>query len=912
MDRFAASPSTRRSPSVFSHEILNANPYAYLDDAPLEERRARAVEMRRTLPEAVLSEVGRLDPAAIAEVCEDAWPEVRDADEVHDALQTLVALPETFAARPVEHWRPLIDELTRARRAGRFDVDGRVYHVAAERVRLFQTIFPGAHALDVAADVAAAMPSSRIEAIVVLVQGWLAHLGPATTTELSACLGLDVGDVDEAMLRIEATGWALRGRFRSSASDPGLEWCERRLLARIHRLTLGTLRREIAPVTAAEFMRWLLTWQHVTPGTQLSGERGTLEIISQLQGFETPANAWERQVIGRRVINYDPEDLDRLCLTGLVGWGRLSPASGDARCGTVAESPRRADERRADRVLRARRRCVDDAAAAHRRRREHHGSEPRRPRDARRARTCRRVVLRRHRSRHQTAESGSRDGSVGAGRGRTRDRRRLRQPPRADRSQAPRRSGRRQSLATETQRGTMVAPPRNADWRGRGDERSDLLDAAPPVRRRFPRPVGARERPAGVAGTARHIPPARGPRRSARRPVRLGVHRRAVRPARRGGVDSRDAPSRADRRSRQRVGRGSAQPRRHSRAGRSRSCALWTCRELSRRRSCQRRAVGRAHRRVLTPASRVALARLHVEDAGPGHANLDVVPSAARDAFRRIEQHVSVPERVERQIERGDDVGRRFGGRVQRAARARRGRAQCVERGAWKLAGHAGHLDEHDVEHRIGPGDQRRQRAVPEQARVVVAVGEDEDEMPSSRPGRTRERDEHRVEQRRHVSRADRIDRHAFRDRLHRHDLMDCRVERDHTQLLVRSQRVGHAPDVALEAIEAANHAPARVHDERHVGRDFVSRHGGDFLGHAVVVERKVLRREVGHDRARGVHRHLHGDRVAHRAERRLGLLPGRHDDGADGHRRRGHLQGFRGDPPAGLIAACRRASSAR
>lgn len=158
-----------------------------------------------------------------------------------------------------------------------------------------------------------------------LVQGWLAHLGPATTTELSAWLGLEVGDVDEAMLRIEATGWALRGRFRLPASQPGLEWCERRLLARIHRLTLGTLRREIAPVTAAEFMSWLLTWQHVAPGTQLSGERGTLEVISQLQGFETPANAWERQVIGRRVINYDPEDLDRLCLTGLVGWGRLSP-----------------------------------------------------------------------------------------------------------------------------------------------------------------------------------------------------------------------------------------------------------------------------------------------------------------------------------------------------------------------------------------------------------------------------------------------------------------------------------------------------------------------------------------------------------------------------------------------------------
>jgi ATP-dependent Lhr-like helicase len=167
------------------------------------------------------------------------------------------------------------------------------------------------------------------------VQGWLAHIGPVTSIELADWLGVDVAEIDEALLRIEATGAVLRGRFRGSAARTQAkgqqtdarvdEWCERRLLARIHRLTLGTLRREIAPVTAAEFMRWLLAWQHVAPGSQVAGERGTLEVIGQLQGFETPANAWERQLLARRVVNYDPEDLDRLCLTGSIGWGRISP-----------------------------------------------------------------------------------------------------------------------------------------------------------------------------------------------------------------------------------------------------------------------------------------------------------------------------------------------------------------------------------------------------------------------------------------------------------------------------------------------------------------------------------------------------------------------------------------------------------
>jgi ATP-dependent Lhr-like helicase len=320
-------------PSQFSHEILNANPYAYLDDAPLEERRARAVEMRRVLPEAVLSEVGRLDPAAIAEVCADAWPDVRDAEELHDALLSLVALP-THGIWPgtrvgaklqesVPAWNEYFELLAGERRAGRAWVGDRTYWVAAERVKAFEQIFPDARFETHLPDLESA-PKSREEVVLDLATGWMPHSGPVTVTELGGVLRLGAADAEKAMLRLEASGAVLRGQF-TNASSGETEWCDRRLLARIHRLTLGTLRKQVESVTAAQFMRWLLRWQHVGPSGQVLGERGTLEILQQMQGFEAPANSWERQILARRIADYDPKVLDQLCLTGAVGWGRVSP-----------------------------------------------------------------------------------------------------------------------------------------------------------------------------------------------------------------------------------------------------------------------------------------------------------------------------------------------------------------------------------------------------------------------------------------------------------------------------------------------------------------------------------------------------------------------------------------------------------
>jgi len=337
-------------PSQFSHEILNANPYAYLDDAPLEERRARAVEMRRVLPDAVLGEIGRLDPAAIAEVCDDAWPDVRDAEELHDALLTLIAIPagpvtiaqgsNRVVAKLQESllvWDNFFSQLAQEHRATRARVNSEIYWVAAERMRAFAQIFPAAEFESPLSDFESPS-SSREDALLSLVTGWILHSGPVTENQLATLFAFSNSDMEKSLLRLEASGIILRGKFSNPAANE-TECCERRLLARIHRLTLGQLRKQIQSVTPAQFMNWLLRWQHVAPSTQLLAERGTLEAVRQLQGFEAPANSWERQVLKRRIADYDPAILDQLCLTGAVGWGRLSPHP--ATLESVADGKRR-------------------------------------------------------------------------------------------------------------------------------------------------------------------------------------------------------------------------------------------------------------------------------------------------------------------------------------------------------------------------------------------------------------------------------------------------------------------------------------------------------------------------------------------------------------------------------------------
>ncbi|MBI2182075.1 MAG: DEAD/DEAH box helicase, partial [Deltaproteobacteria bacterium] len=312
------------APSPMAHEILNANPYAFLDDAPLEERRARAVSLRRVDPW-LDREFGQLDAEAIAEVRRQAWPDVRNADELHDFLLGVGILP---LARATE-WLPFAESLLRSGRATVADWpaeenrQSRRAYVAAERWSFARALLPQATAtpvLRLSANLTAAIISEE-EAGRRTIQGWLDVSGPTTAAELSEMLGLPILKTDAALLALEAAGAIMRGNFTGKSGE--LEWCERGLLARIHRLTLGRMRKEIEPVSASEFMNFLLAWQHATPETQLRGRNGVLQVIEQLQGLELPAPAWEQHVLPARVRDYDPADLENLCLAGVVAWGRL-------------------------------------------------------------------------------------------------------------------------------------------------------------------------------------------------------------------------------------------------------------------------------------------------------------------------------------------------------------------------------------------------------------------------------------------------------------------------------------------------------------------------------------------------------------------------------------------------------------
>ena len=312
-------------PSAFCHEILNARPYAFLDDAPLEERRAHAVQSRRSGRDD--DSFGALDAAAIARVIDEARAEWRDADELHDALLTTGFLDadeetlrgEAFAA------------LQKSARAAVVSGLSRTILVSAERLPELLAVHP-----DATLEPPVAVPPSRAakrwtraEAIVELLRGRVAITGPVTASALAASVSIPESDADEALLALESEGIVLRGRFTAQVrlepdTTAAIEWCDRRLLARIHHYTLSRLRAEIAPVSPAEFMRFLFAWQRVEPGSQLIGPEGLRAVVTQLDGVELPARAWERDVLPARVERYDAQMLDALCLTGEVAWARLS------------------------------------------------------------------------------------------------------------------------------------------------------------------------------------------------------------------------------------------------------------------------------------------------------------------------------------------------------------------------------------------------------------------------------------------------------------------------------------------------------------------------------------------------------------------------------------------------------------
>jgi ATP-dependent Lhr-like helicase len=337
-------------PSPVALEILSARPYAFLDDAPLEERRTRAVMSRRWLDEEAAAGLGRLDPDAIERVRAEAWPSAVNADELHDALLGLAFATEQEVARD-DQWKHFLAALAQAKRVTRLTVRTLVttaaatsetaLWIAAERLPQFASVLPHAqHSPSIAAPAEFAARSwPAAEALIEIVRSRLEGLGPVTANALAASMALPVADVEAALAKLAAEGFAMRGSFTPGTSQS--EWCDRALLARIHRYTVKRLRQEIEPVSSQDFMRFLGRWQHVIPSERRQGPDALAAMITQLEGFEAPAAAWEAEILPARLDNYDFTWLDDLCLAGRAVWTRLTaPASVAARnAGPIRTTP---------------------------------------------------------------------------------------------------------------------------------------------------------------------------------------------------------------------------------------------------------------------------------------------------------------------------------------------------------------------------------------------------------------------------------------------------------------------------------------------------------------------------------------------------------------------------------------------
>ncbi len=325
-------------PSPLALEVLSARPYAYLDDAPLEERRTQAVMGRRWLAPEDAADIGRLDPEAIARVRAEAWPDAVNADELHDALVWLGFLGvEEAQAQP--GWNDWLAALARDKRVARLQTPHSALWIAAERLPQFLALWPQARLEPAIAAPAeyAARAWSPDEALVEIVRGRLEGLGPVTEEALAAPLGLSTGDVAIPLAALQVEGFALRGRF-----TPGIaadEWCERRLLARVHTYTVKRLRAEIEPVAARDFLRFLLGWQRVTPDARMQGPDAVEVVVAQLEGFEAAAGAWETEILPARVEEYEPAWLDDQCLSGRIAWARLRPRTARSNGGERSATP---------------------------------------------------------------------------------------------------------------------------------------------------------------------------------------------------------------------------------------------------------------------------------------------------------------------------------------------------------------------------------------------------------------------------------------------------------------------------------------------------------------------------------------------------------------------------------------------
>jgi ATP-dependent Lhr-like helicase len=318
-------------PSPFAHEILNAKPYAFLDNAPLEERRTQAVYTRRANESSADTGLGILDAAAIERVCAEAWPRATNADELHETLLLMGAIDDEEVRRmgegdDVSIWLDLLKSERRAERLA----TSHPFWVAAERLPMLQAVYRDVVPSLTAPEAERKRDWPRISAVRELVRGRMEVIGPITANTLTEFFQLSPQEIEGALLALEAEGFLLRGKFHPDAQET--EWCDRRLLARIHRLTINRLRAEIQPVSIAEFQRFLLAWQRADEEHRVEGVDGVRAVLELLDGYELPAAAWEPEVLALRIKDYTPAWLDQLCFTGRIGWGRLtSPQSSNGR-----------------------------------------------------------------------------------------------------------------------------------------------------------------------------------------------------------------------------------------------------------------------------------------------------------------------------------------------------------------------------------------------------------------------------------------------------------------------------------------------------------------------------------------------------------------------------------------------------
>ncbi|MGG1947952.1 DEAD/DEAH box helicase [Trinickia sp. NRRL B-1857] len=325
------------APSPLAAEILNARPYAFLDDAPLEERRTQAVLSRRWTDPEDASDLGALDADAIAAVRDEAWPQVRNADEMHEALTGLACVNET-EARAHEGWLDWLDALARSGRATRMQVaEDEALWLPVERLTCLRAVYPDAAYAPALVAPKGFDESWEVEdALVDLLRARLSGMGPEPVPTLARGLALPASNVAAALVKLESEGYAMRGRFTPGATQD--EWCERHLLARIHRYTIKRLRREIEPVERADFVRFLIEWQRLAPSTRGMGRDALAATLEQLEGFEAAASAWEEEILPGRLRDYTGVTLDELSRSGKFVWARFA-AQGRSAGAPVRTTP---------------------------------------------------------------------------------------------------------------------------------------------------------------------------------------------------------------------------------------------------------------------------------------------------------------------------------------------------------------------------------------------------------------------------------------------------------------------------------------------------------------------------------------------------------------------------------------------